>query len=506
VAGALNSTLDNDQVFHVKHLSPHILLINPWVTDFAAYNFWIKPLGLLRIGSLLRANGFRISLIDCLDFETRKKDYGDGKFHRKIIEKPGPLKSIPRNYSQYGMPDEVFRDKLFSVKRPDAICITSSMTYWYPGVFKVIRMIREGFSGVPIILGGIYATLCQEHAVEFSGADFVFKGRGGGDAVKLISALTQSAAPSPVFQDGVRKPGSGSTLSNPRPSGRRVEGLTHSELSFDPGNVSNSYRLGGGLSAIQNGLASPLYPAFDLYPKLDYLCIETSRGCPYHCTYCANSILNDGFFKRDAHDVVEEITYWATGHRVGNFAFYDDALLVESHNRIVPILEELMRRGLRCNFHAPNGLHVREIDEDIARLLYQSQFKTIRLGFETSDEAGQAETGGKVDNIEFLRAVAHLRRAGYPGQQVGVYILVGLPGQESKEVEESVAFVRNAGAKPILVEYSPIPHTPLFEKAKKFSRFDLETEPLFQNNSILPCQWEGLTWTDYQKLKEELRG
>jgi hypothetical protein len=40
--------------------------------------------------------------------------------------------------------------------------------------------------------------------------------------------LTRSAAPSPVFKDGVRKRGSGSTLSKPWPSGRGVEGLTGS--------------------------------------------------------------------------------------------------------------------------------------------------------------------------------------------------------------------------------------------------------------------------------------
>jgi len=38
--------------------------------------------------------------------------------------------------------------------------------------------------------------------------------------------LTHSAAPSPAFEGGVKKRRSGSTLSKPRPSGRRVEGLT----------------------------------------------------------------------------------------------------------------------------------------------------------------------------------------------------------------------------------------------------------------------------------------
>jgi radical SAM superfamily enzyme YgiQ (UPF0313 family) len=83
--------------------------------------------------------------------------------------------------------------------------------------------------------------------------------------------------------------------------------------------------------------------------------------------------------------------------------------------------------------------------------------------------------------------------------------MVGLPGQRAGEVEEGVAFVKETGANPMLVEYTPIPHTPLFEKAKKVSQFDLENEPLFHNNTILPCQWDGFTMADYRRLKEGLR-
>jgi hypothetical protein len=84
--------------------------------------------------------------------------------------------------------------------------------------------------------------------------------------------------------------------------------------------------------------------------------------------------------------------------------------------------------------------------------------------------------------------------------------MAGLPGQRVGEVEESMAYVKEAGAKPVLVEYSPIPYTPLFEKAKRVSPFDLENEPLFHNNSILPCQWDGFTMADYKRVKEKVRG
>jgi hypothetical protein len=45
----------------------------------------------------------------------------------------------------------------------------------------------------------------------------------------------------------------------------------------------------------------------------------------------------------------------------------------------------------------------------------------------------------------------------------------------------------------------------LFEKAKKFSTFDIENEPLFHNNSILPCHWERFTLADYRRIKEGLK-
>ena len=439
-------------MFHVKHIAPHILLINPWIIDFAAYNFWMKPLGLLRIGSLLRMNGFRITLIDCLDYSVKTKRYADGNFLKTKIQKPPLLKFVPRNYSQYGIAEEMLLKSLSLLEEPDLICVSSGMTYWYPGVFKLIEITKRLFRKLPVILGGIYATLCFEHAKKHSGVDIVFNGNEELKVLKLICKLTGfEATPNPELRTDILP-----------------------------------------------------YPAFDLYPQLNYVSIATSRGCPLRCTYCASPFLTKGFFRRDPVEVADEIECWAGKYGVNNIAFYDDALLIEPSRHILPILKEIIRKGIHCNFHTPNGLHIREIDEEIGSLLFRAGFKTIRLGLETSNEARQLETGEKVNNQAFKQAINHLRRAGYSGEEIGVYVMAGLPGQRAGEVEESIAFVKEAGAKPMLVEYSPVPHTPLFEKAKKMSQFDLENEPLYHNNSILPCQWEGFTLADYKGLKEKL--
>ncbi len=449
--GYLSSSVSGSRVFHVKQGSPHILLINPWITDFAAYNFWIRPHGLLSVASLLRRHGCEITFIDCLEaFATRKK-YGDGKFCRVEIEKPPQLKAIPRRYCRYGIREEELRRRIGRMARPDLVGITSGMTYWYPGVLRVVEIVREYFKEVPILLGGIYATLCYEKALEYSGADHVIRGPIEEELFKIVAEFV---------------------------------GVPISESNSSPAPGRHPY------------------PAFDLYAQPTYVSVITSQGCPFRCPYCASFLLYPTFKRRDPDEVVGEVDYWTRNYGVANIAFYDDALLHEPYEHIIPILKEIKRRGMECNFHAPNGLHIREIDQEVASLMYDCRFRTIRLSLETSNEKAQADMGGKVDNQSFREAVRYLKRAGYRSEEIGVYIIAGLPKQEAEEVEESIAYVKEAGATPKLVEYSPIPGTPLFENAKRVSRFDIENEPLFHNNSLFPCEWEGFTQTDLKRLKE----
>ncbi|MGD9339157.1 MAG: hypothetical protein PVF76_17665, partial [Syntrophobacterales bacterium] len=55
--------------------APNILLINPWIHDFAAHDLWSKPLGLLILAGFLRTRGYQLRLLDCLDVhESRLKE------------------------------------------------------------------------------------------------------------------------------------------------------------------------------------------------------------------------------------------------------------------------------------------------------------------------------------------------------------------------------------------------------------------------------------------------
>ncbi len=436
---------------------PHLLLVNPWIHDFAAYDVWAKPFGILQLAAILRAHGARVSFVDCLDRFHPRACGGDphardgrGPYRKTPIPPPPALRDIRRTYSRYGIEPAWFLEDLRRLPRPDLILVTSLMTYWYPGVQETIRHIRAVFPDSPLILGGIYATLCADHARRHAGADFVAPGATEKDILDLVARWT-----------GWR----------PR-------------ACFDP-----------------DRLDTYPYPAFDLLREISCVPMLTSRGCPFDCAYCASKILSRGYRTRDPSASAAEIAYWYRRFGAMNFAFYDDALLVNAESHAIPLLENIITRGLPVRFHTPNALHIRGITQETAQLMYRAGFKTIRLGLETYRSARRDELDVKTNAAEFRNAAACLRAAGFDGHQVGAYLLVGLPDQDPAEVEAAISWVKETGVTPILAHYTPIPHTRLWPKALAASRYDLAADPVLTNNAISPCQKTPFSWDSLTRLK-----
>lgn len=137
------------------------LLVNPPIYDFSAYDFWMRPYGLLRVAGRLRRH-CRISLFDYLASE-HLDSWGRGRFPQQVVDTPAALSDIPRYFRRFGRPRDAFRDVLLQ-DRYDVALIQTGMTYWYPGVREVIEDLRRFQPQARIVLGGVYATLCPGHA------------------------------------------------------------------------------------------------------------------------------------------------------------------------------------------------------------------------------------------------------------------------------------------------------------------------------------------------------
>lgn len=142
----------------------NILAVNPPVEDFAFFDLWSKPLGLLYLLEKLKDKN-SVQFIDCVyEGAAGQKSWGRQKIAAMEIPKPKVYANVKRIYRRFGLSGQELRDKLQLCEKPDIIIVTSIMTYWYGGVKYAIEMLKSVFPNTPVYLGGIYAKLCAEHA------------------------------------------------------------------------------------------------------------------------------------------------------------------------------------------------------------------------------------------------------------------------------------------------------------------------------------------------------
>ncbi|MHC5179114.1 MAG: B12-binding domain-containing radical SAM protein, partial [Planctomycetota bacterium] len=421
-------------------MKPKILLVNPPIYDFAAYDFWLKPYGMLRVGGLLRPIA-DLSLFDYTDrlhpafdpaVKEKTDEFSKGPYPFEKIPNPDSLKDIPRYYRRFGMPRKVFHDFLSKNNSFDFVLIQTVMTYWTPGYREVIEDIRQFCPKAKIVLGGFYATACCDHAKSL-GADTVIAGDDLDPLWKLI---------------GQKPP------------------------------------------------AEPQTPAWKLYPKLEAAVMTLTHGCPFKCSYCYVPQSGRKFKARPLNECLAELKH-LVNLGAKNIAFYDDALLYQPEQIITPFLQAVIDNRIDVNFHTPNAMHARFITPELSDLMVRAGFKTFYLGFESRSEAFHKETGsGKVVSDELAAAVEYLKAAGADPNLICAYEILGHPLGDVQQLEESMRFANSLGIRIMLSDFSPIPGTPDGELCRKYT--DLN-EPLNHNKTAFPIRFLGFDKVNYYK-------
>jgi len=420
----------------MKH--PRILLVNPPIYDFAAYDFWLKPYGMLSVAGQLRGRA-DFTLFDYLDRshpfmanrDSLQSDrWGRGRFFRERIDKPACLDVVPRYFRRFGLPRDCFTAFCEGQAPFDFVFIQTVMTYWYPAVAEVIDDVRRAWPNARIVLGGNYVTICGDHAAGL-GADL------------------------------------------------RVSGM-----DLEP------------LWPFLGVAPDPNQPAlWDVYDRLDTGVLKLAQGCPFHCTYCSVPKVYGKFAPRSRERSLAELDL-LLARGVRNIAFYDDALLYGVDEVLIPFLEAVLQRGATVNFHTPNALNARFITADLARLMVRAGFKTFYLGFESSSRQWQQSTGAKVYSEELARAVGHLVAAGAETVNITAYQIVGHPNSDAQELEASMHFVHSLGIRGMLADFSPIPGMPDGEACRRWVDLD---EPLMHNKTAFPVILLGFDETNRLK-------
>jgi hypothetical protein len=318
------------------------------------------------------------------------------------------------------------------------------MTYWAEGVLETARQIRNVFSDIPLILGGI--------------------------AAQLIPAFFKTH------------------IKNCQIAGSLFTDITDSRFSPVISPISSS---------------DSIVPALS-FSNSPHGALLLSLGCPLVCSYCASNTLQPSFIQRPLSTIAEEIDYMVVEKKITDFAFYDDALLFNPQVALIPLLDFIKKKGYNLRFHTPNGLHLRFAEENLMMQLREAGFKTLRFGYESSALKHKDDTCGKGIRKEVAEQIAVIRRCGFKSTEVGVYVMAGLQDQTPSEVLEEMDFIGSLGINVKPVFLSPVPGTPLYMKyIQQFPQ--IGDDPLWHNDSFFITQLPGWNTDLVEKIRLKAR-
>lgn len=346
-------------------------------------------------------------------------------------------------------------DKLESLPGDFDVVAISSFSAQIKEAYKLADRYRE--AGVTVLLGGLHVTLCPEEAARH--ADAIVIGEGEPVWPELIADLRRNAL-------------------KPRYDARGRD--------FD-------FR------------QSPM-PRFDLLDPSRYnrITVQTQRGCPYHCDFCAASIrLNPRFKTKPVDRVIAEI------HRIKEvwprpfIEFADDNTFADKpHGRA--LARALIPEGLR--WFTETDISVAR-DPELLSLLKDSGCAQILIGLESPNVRGldglEHKANWKHRQLEsYKKAIADVQDAGVTVN--GCFVL-GLDGTDETSFEAVFEFVRETGLYEVQITVmTPFPGTPLYTRLESQGRllqpgawelctlFDVNYQPQHMSVAELETGFRGL--------------
>ncbi len=366
------------------------------------------PLGTLYAASWLRQHGYEVALFDAMLAESEEE--------WEI--------ALDQHQPQYAL---IYEDNFNYLSK---MCLLRMRE----AAFKMIGMAKT--RGCTVILCGADAT---DHYPEYleQGADYCLLGEGEETLLELLNRLSAGKEAAPII---------GLASRNTLNTTRRPDITDLDKLPF---------------------------PAWDLVDIEKYkkiwldrhgffsMNVVTTRGCPYHCNWCAKPIWGQRYNSRSPENVAAEIKWLKETYAPDHIWFADDILglkpgwiekfagLLREANAVIPF-KCLQRADL--------------VNEKTAAALAKAGCKTVWLGAESGSQKilDAMDKGDRVDDV--YRAVNRLHENGI---EVGFFLQFGYPGETWDDVQKTLKMVRECAPDDIGISVSyPLPGTKFFERVK----------------------------------------
>ncbi|HNS01342.1 MAG TPA: radical SAM protein [Anaerolineae bacterium] len=351
--------------------------------------------------------------------------------------------------------------------KPDLIGITAN-TPQVKQAWRTAKAIKE-VHDAPIVLGGPHVSVAAEgldyESVERPYVDMVVRGEGEGPWLEISNKV----------EDFLRSSEDTSTAALMDPNKHIWDEMLGITYKTSDGQVYRNMD-----AKVINDLDSLPWPAYNLFrmnkytnlqPATDHVdgarsfSIMTSRGCPYRCTFCSQSIMPIKWRARTAENVIEEWRHLV--HELGaeEIGVLDDSANIR-RDRLMVLSDMLIANKLN---HVPwifvNGIRANLADKVLMAKLKEAGLLRTAFGVETGNPDMIKAIDKHVDHDTIRQAFKNCKEVGL--QTIGFFI-IGLPGDTRETMQDTIDFAIELD--PLIANFSmmtPYPGTKVYEIVKR---------------------------------------
>jgi len=381
----------------------HITLVNPPQTSGAPESGFI-PLGIGYLAAVLENDGYAV---DIIDYQVQK--------HTK--------RELESELTQL---------------QPDIIGITST-TLTYKSATEIVKTAKETCPDSLTILGGPHVTVLDEQTLrEQPEVDIIVRGEGEQTLLELADLASKANLKELEEVAGITFRKNGQIVQTPdRPFIQNIDELPYPAFKhFD----ISKYRIFGKT----------------------YLPVITSRGCPFHCTFClASRMCGRRFRARSPKNVVDELEFLRDTYGADAISFYDDTFTFD-RKRAREICKEMKNRKFDLQWDCRTRVD-RITKEDLA-ILRDANCRLIHFGVESGSQKmlNAMKKGTTVEQNE--RAIKWAKEVGI---SVAISVIIGYPGETTDMLQQTLDFIYKTQPDYVYMCVAiPYPGTELYDRLK----------------------------------------
>lgn len=230
---------------------------------------------------------------------------------------------------------------------------------------------------------------------------------------------------------------------------------------------------------IEAFISRPLTDKFQEYCEggFRWLPYESSRGCPYTCAFCINTVTsNNSYRAKNPKKVASELAEIVTKYGITHIKFIDDLFFVQI-DRVRRIFEEAALLGVSYTWDAECRVDFVKkgfVDDEMMEFLKRSGLVQLTFGIESGspESLKRMRKGGEASPDFAISAIRMCAKHGISSR--GSFVL-DVPGDTASDIMQTVKLIRKLREFPRFAcgvhTYRPYPKSPFCEQLISEGKF-----------------------------------